>query len=416
MNNKIIQMMEKRMNGVSVEEILQQDLGIKKEETQELKKIQKELTEIVRETREKFQGMKIPDAIIQEIDSQYGDDLDKQFKTISHLKYHFIIRDFLTSKEAFTDPEFYEETLKQIYDKEQQMEDVTIEELEQLREELISIISDNSIDNLFESLPENNDNNEGLSIFEKAKREMEEIPEDIKNDIIIMVAALYRKEHPEISKEQAVGEAMFISEDKATILSNFVWSVLPKTMGVMCGGIVTFIFGGLLDFHPLITLGLSITGISGAVLAGLSVAGIGLIGYEGIKRAVPYAKKIWENYSPFVKKCANKVKLVIANAIGVVTNKVFRPVIAWTKNTAIPTISEKIYYPLRRRLEDMIDWIIEKKEQFIDFIKEASAPMSQMENDSNTSSVNKEDEQEKEVNEIKFASNKENANEPVMAN
>ncbi len=402
MNEKLMQIMKKRMNGISMEEILQQDLEMTEKEIEEYKKIKEDITKTVKETKQNFQDMKMQDAIIQEIDNQCKDDLDRQFKIISYLKYHFVIRDFLASKEALENPEFYEETLKEIYEKEQQMEDVTIEELEQLREELISIISDDGIGNIFEIFPEHND--EVASILEKVKQEMEEIPQHIKDDMIIMIAAFYQKEHPEISKEQAIGEAMFISESKLTALSNFVWSAIPKTLNFMSCGIVTFIFGGLSGLDPLIGLGLSITGISGAIIAGLTVSGVGLIGYESIKRLIPFLKDTWKTVSPFVNKCANKVKLMIASAIGIVTNKVFKPVIAWTTNTAIPTICEKVYYPLKRRLEYIMDWIMEKKNQFIEFIKEASSKPSQEEENTEEKSL------------VTFTFDEQNENEVVMAN
>lgn len=402
MNEKLMQIMEKRINGISMEEILQQDLEMTEKEIEEYKKVKEDITKTVKETEKSFQDMKMQDAIIQEIDNQCKDDLDRQFKIISYLKYHFVIRDFLASKEALENPEFYEETIKEIYEKEQQMEDVTIEELEQLREELISIIADDGIGNIFEIFPEHNE--EVTSILEKVKKEMEEFPQDIKDDMIIMIAALYQKEHPEISKEQALGETMFISESKLTALSNFVWVAIPKTLNFMSCGIVTFIFGGLSGLDPLVGLGLCITGISGAIIAGLTVSGVGLIGYESIKRLIPFLKNTWKTVSPFVKKCANKVKLVIASAIGIVTNKVLKPVIAFATNTAIPIICEKVYYPLKRRLEYIMDWIIEKKNQFIDFIKEASNKNSQTEENSEESSS------------VTFTFNKQNENEPIMAN
>ncbi len=63
----------------------------------------------------------------------------------------------------------------------------------------------------------------------------------------------------------------------------------------------------------------------------------------------------------------------MAAAFGVIADKVFRPVIYWASNSALPVIREKIWYPLERRLQGMLEWLQQKKEQVISFVKSASA-------------------------------------------
>ena len=131
-------------------------------------------------------------------------------------------------------------------------------------------------------------------------------------------------------------------------------------------GIVTGI--GFLEELGILLMG------GGTVLAGaLILAASGIGAYHAAKELAPHAKELWKKIRASLKKAAEAAKRTVTSMIGTVSNKVFRPAIEWTRDTAVPVIREKAVYPLKRRLARMMEWIREKAEQIKEFLKKAAS-------------------------------------------
>lgn len=380
MNKKLEQMAEDRYQGASLEEVLQKHLG---EDIANLSgEIQKNVHDILTKAsdlEEKYAAMDMRMAVFQEIDERCGDNIADSFRMISDWKYITAIRNLELSeeelKEQGMDTVYVRDMLVKTRETEQEMaKSATKEELDALRDELSSILPVD-VDGMKASLKQMAADESWDSVLEKVDEAAGEITDQARKDMAVLSAALFLSEHPERSSEEAAAAAAIqIAESEGAHKAQFVWMALPVMLALAVSGIIGTLLGVITGLEMVTEFSMLVAVASASMLSLLALVAIGRGTYHAVKKAIPYIKSAWEKSLPYVKQAASKVKNLVAGIIGVVTNHVFRPAIHWISNTAIPVIREKVYHPLKRRLIAMLEWLREKKNQVVDFIRNAAAP------------------------------------------
>lgn len=373
MDEKLEQMVRDYYQGYSVEETIRMNLGGGiADQSAQLEEAAGSLYTKIKSLKEEYSGMEIKMAVFQEIDRQCGDDCAEQFRRISDLKYAVSMRNFALSKEIQTeqgqDTNFIEEALKKTHDMEQKMADTaTPEELAALQEELAKVLPDNQ-EEIWDVIRKAAADEGWADILKGAEEAKESISEKAKKDFSVMAAALFLSENKGASaKEAAVAGIMQTEENLGTV----DWVII--CLAAASSGFFSVLLGEITGFSAFTALGFA--GIAAAsVAAGILTAYCaGEAAYEAAKKAVPYIKSAWEKCRPRLENLAAKVKEAVAGAFGTVKDKVFRPAIYWASNSALPVIREKVWYPLERRLRGMLEWLQQKKEQVVEFVRSAAA-------------------------------------------
>lgn len=342
------------------------------------KKLRKLIKSILKKSEyieKKYCELEIRDVVFQEIDEICGNDLSLQFCKLSDLKYFIEMRNWEISKDELKeqgmDIDFIKDMFNKVHETEQNISDeVTVDEINTLREELSLLLSE--YDNINETLKQLSEDESWSEIIENVEETLNKITDDEREDFAVMVATMIAHNNSKISDENAAAMAsVYLAELEGKKKLLYVWLALPVvSSGVIVGLLMTAI-GGILYVPTLLLVGSGITVASGVILSGLVMVSVGVVGYKAIKKAIPYIKKALNKCRPYIKKIAKTVKIAVASVIGFVANKVFRPAIYWVENKAIPNINEKVVCPLKRRLKHLLEWLGEKKQQVIEFFKNA---------------------------------------------
>lgn len=408
MNKKLEQMAKDRQQGATLEEAIQKTLG--KDIARHSGEIQKNVHAIYAKAarlEEKYAAMNVRMAAFQEMDEQCGDNIADAFRMTSDWKYIAAIRNLELSEQELKaqgmDTAYIRDMLVKTHETEQEMAmNTTKEELDALRDELSSILPED-MDSMKTSLRQAAADESWESVLEKAEEATGGITDQAREDIAVLTAALFLSEHPEKSVEEAAAAGTVqTAESEDTHKAQFVWMALPVALALAVSGIIGTLLGMITGLEAVAGISLLVAAASASVLSLLALTAIGYGAYQAVKKAVPYIKAAWQKYRPYVQQAVSKVKNLVAGIIGVVANHIFRPAIRWVSNTAIPVIREKVYHPLKRRLAAMLEWMREKKNQVIDFIRSASAPavVEQADADESYFVYSQEDEEE---NEYEFA-------------
>lgn len=372
MNEKLEQMVQDYYQGLSLEETIRKTLGDGiADRSEELEQMVDSLSSKISSLKEEYDGMDIKLAVFQEIDRQCGEDRAAQFRRISDLKYAVSMQNFALSKEIQEeqgqDTNFIEEALKKTHDMEQQMaEAATAEELSALQDELARVLPD-SKDKIWESVSQAAAEQGWEDILKGAETAREEISQKAKKDISVLAAAVFLSRNKDRSaKEAAVAGVMQMEECLGTV----DWVIV--CLAAAASGFFSVLIGEITGWSIFTALGFAGITASAIVVSILALVSSGEAAYKAVKRAVPHMKDAWKKCRPHLENLAAKVKNAVAGAFGVVTDKVFRPAIYWASNSAMPVIREKMWYPLKRRLQGLLEWLKQKKEQVAEFIKSAS--------------------------------------------
>lgn len=346
--------------------------------SKELRKLIKSILKKSEYIEKKYCELEIRDVVFQEIDEICGNDLSLQFCKLSDLKYFIEMRNWEISKDELKeqgmDIDFIKDMFNKVHETEQNISDeVTVDEINTLREELSLLLSE--YDNINETLKQLSEDESWSEVIENVEETLNKITDDEREDFAVMVATMIAHNNSKISDENAAAMAsVYLAELEGKKKLLYVWLALPiVSSGVIVGLLMTAI-GGILDVPTLLLVGSGITVAFGVILSCLVMVSVGVVGYKAIKKALPYIKKSLNKCRPYIKKITETVKIAVASVIGFVANKVFRPAIYWVENKAIPNINEKVVCPLKRRLKYLLEWLGEKKHQVIEFFKNAVAP------------------------------------------
>lgn len=370
------QMVQDRHQGSSLEDAIQKVLGEEMAgRCKEIEEMVDDFSAQVSRLEKKYKGMDLKMAVFHELDEQCGGDIAEQFRRISDVKFAASLRNLEISKERLEeqgeDIEFIREALVRTHDEEQGMAaDATAEEAAALREELAMVLPDDQ-DGIRDSVRQIAADEKWDTLLKEAEAAAGGITDQARRDIAVLTAASYLKEHPEMSAKEAAAAAVSQTSKSSAVL---IWLVGSAALGI--AGFASIFLGLLFGVWPLITVGIIELGVSTAVLSGLLLLSLGKEAVKAVKAAIPYVKAAWEKCRPYLEKAAAKVRSAVASVIGVVANHVLRPAIYWVSNEAVPVMKEKVIHPLKRRLEALLEWLKEKKEQVVNFVKNAAAPAS----------------------------------------
>lgn len=338
---------------------------------------------------EKYKGIPIREAVVQEAMAQCGDDIPAQFVRLSDMKRQVSLCNVALSQsvlqEQGIDEEFMRDSIQHTYEAEQEMAaHATPDELDALKDELIRVLPEDE-DVLDQTILDGMGDDAKLLLDgvmgDRLSPEQQE-------DFSVMMAAAIMSEQPETGPEDASAAA---AVETARLTGNhrmmqYLWVALPATLTASVGSLILAVMADISGFSLLSGV-FDIMAIGFAVGTGVLTLFATAVGaYKAVKLAVPVAKELWSKCKPHLAKIAQKAKAVVLMAVGVLAEHVFRPAIHWVSNTALPVINEKVVYPMRRRLQGLLDWIKEKKDQLVAFVRSAVAPRQQ--------SVNQDDEQE----------------------
>ncbi len=370
------QMVQDRHQGSALEEVIGKALGEEMAgRCKEIEEMVDDFSARISRLEKKYAGMDLKMAVFHELDEQCGDDIAEQFCRISDVKFAASLRNLEISKERLKeqgeDIAFIREALVRTHDEEQKMAaNATAEEVAALREELAMALPDDQ-EGIRDSIRQMAADEKWDTLLKEAEAAAGGITDQARKDIAVLVAVSYLNEHPEMSAEEAAAIGVSQTSESSAIL---LWLVGGAALGV--AGFASVFLGIAFGVWPLITAGIVELGISAAVISGLVLLSLGKEAAKAMKAAIPPVKAAFEKCRPHLEKAAAKVKFALASVIGIVANHVLRPAIYWVSNEAVPVMKEKIYHPLKRRLAALLEWLKEKKEQVVNFVKNAAAPAS----------------------------------------
>lgn len=374
MDKNLEQMVQSRCQGSSLEDAVHEVLGKEmSDRCGEIEGMVDDLLEQIGRYEIKYAGMDMKMAVFHELDEQCGDNIAEQFGRISDMKFAVSLRNLEMSKEKLEeqgeDIVFIREALVRTHEEEQKMAaSATEEEMTALREELAMALPDDQ-DGIREAIGQMAADEKWEAVLKEAETAAGGITEQAERDIAVLIAVSYLNEHPEMSAEEAAAAAVSQTAEHSSIL---IWLAGGAALGI--AGFASIFLGLLFGSGFLITAGIIELGVSTAVISGLLMLSLGKEAVKAVKAAIPYVKAAWKKCRPYLEKAASKVRLVLASVIGVVANHVLRPAISWVSNEAVPVIKDKVIHPLKRRLEALLEWLKEKKEQVVNFVKNAAAP------------------------------------------
>ena len=370
---KLLEKMAARYHeGVPVDQILEEELGLALEEgCESYRKTVREFFQTAGELEERYRNMTAPMAVFAEIDRVCAQDLPKRVRMLSDLKYMTGMQNLELGRETLKaeglDADFLKKALEKSHEEELAMaEEANLTEIEALQQELSAMLGSDQ-EKLQNILIEAAKQEGWETVLESFKEVKTAVTDQVREDLAVLAAALEKMENPEISMEELVINAA--DQESLDIGMNLcILDLAILGVGAVSGaaGIVTGI--GFLEELGILLMG------GGTVLAGaLILAASGIGAYHAAKELAPHAKELWKKIRASLKKAAEAAKRTVTSMIGTVSNKVFRPAIEWTRDTAVPVIREKAVYPLKRRLARMMEWIREKAEQIKEFLKKAAA-------------------------------------------
>lgn len=388
-NQKLERMIQEVHAGSSVDDAICKVLGGGAEvPVKELREKVRALISKAEQMEKQYAGADMQEAVFQEIEKQCGGSRGQQFSRLSSLKRLVNMRNLKLSesmmREQGSDVNFAYETIQKVYEEEQKMaEDASEEELSGLKDELASILPQEQEE--IQLLLRQNIANGEPGEFGELGKVLDEIPDKItgqnKEDFSVVLAAVLMSEKPDISSDEAAMAAAIQTAQSTEDKSWYLWLAVPAALTGTIAGLILWNLSEITGISILSEAGFLLVMGSVSILGLISLLAAGAAVYEAVKLAVPAAEKAWKKCRPFAARAAEKVKKALSAVFGVVTDKVLRPVIYWTNNSAMPVIREKIAYPMKRRLNGLLAWIKEKKEQIVCFIKDAAVKKSDVESD-----------------------------------
>lgn len=337
----------------------------------------------------KYEGWDITEAVFHEIAERTNNDCAEQFLWLSGIKRQCSLRNLKYSESVLRDQgcdiEFMRESIEHAYEAEQQMgADATEEELEAMKQEVADALPEED-QNIRQALIRELDPEQAEPLL-KALKDAENMTQE-QEDYAVMVAAILMSEDDSASQNDAVAAAVWHTAEVFDFSVKLLLTEVPELLGETAALMLLAWLSSLAELGILsevFIVASMATFFASAVVA--TIAGIGFT-YVGLVKAIPYAKKacekVWAKAKPCVEKAAAKAKNAVLQLAGVVVETVFRPAIYWVNNTAIPVIKEKVIYPMKRRLQAMLEWFHIKKEQFVKFIEDAKRYKAHHENDDN---------------------------------
>ncbi|MDO4295961.1 MAG: hypothetical protein Q4D90_07370 [bacterium] len=373
---KIESMMRQYYEGKDVKSILAEEFGAEAAEREaSVREYVKEFWDKEKEFQKQYETMDTQLAVFAAIDKSSEGKREKSFQMTSNMKYLLALRNLEEGKVELEaegmDLAFMRETLQKTYEKELEIaKDASEEEFAQLQKELEALLEEEP-ENVF-SLLEEEDSEESRQLLETIREAKKSVTEKDKEELSVLAAAVMLAENPKMTEQEAAYQASYFMG----LLNGLPIEILDVTLSVLgTFGIVGLALKILGDIVGSLTVTIIGSYMIVAAVAALSLLALGCAGHmtaQMLKDALPHAKKLAEKASPHTKRAAEKAKEAVAVAFGFVSAKVLRPVIYWANNSARPFLAEHVYYPMRRRLEGIWSWILEKSEQVKDFLYRAA--------------------------------------------
>lgn len=334
-------------------------------------------------TADKLEAKYVTNTMIEmifgEVQEQYPDDIPSQFRKLATIKRDCSMWNLTNSetklREQQTDVDFLREAYTKTYEAELAMaETATVEELNALKNELGDVLPE-ELSDLYDVVKEN--------VSPEIADMMNELQADpklaknIQAKVALLATAAIMDEGGVTDEEAAkMGNAfaaMSVGNKKSWAAS--LLSVLGHgSAGALFVGICAKLAGYSALSFGLFNVGIALSIGFGAVVALYAALKLGKKVWPLVKPALQKVVDAWNHYvTPIVVKFAIKAKRAVKQICGFVEDKIFRPVVEWTKDTAIPFILNRVYHPMERRLKQLWSWMVEKKNQFIKFFHDAKA-------------------------------------------
>lgn len=382
MRDSMERMIQDVNQGKTVEESVKElEIGVKVETLRDW--VRPVLTE-AEQHRKGFAAVKSKQGLLQALEKLHGEDHDALFHRMSDVKYLVNSRNLKLSHDLLKgqgmDPEFMEASFSQAHEAEQQMTQVTGEELKALREELLECLPDED-ENIFTLLRQGADTPEGEALLAQTEEAVQKATPQNREDFAVLVTAAYLKEHPEANPQEAAKAMATNTAYAPGQLFSWLMDGLDVSLGVLIGGAALSGLAELAGLSLLSSVG-EVVAAGGAYFVALfATLAVGTAAAVGIQKLMPYVKKFLGKCTYHIAKLADRVKTASLKLFGVVRDHVFRPAIHWTANTAVPAIREHVVYPLKRRLVRFLDWIREKWDQTVAFFRSATSAEAEVEDD-----------------------------------
>ena len=364
--------------GLSAEEAIRRSLGEEiARRSREMEPMIDDLSEQVSLLKAKYDGMDRKAMVFEEIYRRCGEDWAAQFRMVSDLKYMVSLKNLEMGRETIKaggqDPGFLCQALEEAHKVEQQMaEEATKEELEALKKELSAVLPDNQEEIRAAMAQAARDEGWDL-LFGQMEEGAGGVTEQAKRDVALLAGALYLSQHPGESNETAAVAGMLQAGCAGDLWDFVVLSLIVVMYAGLVGGVLCLMLSTLISAAILDSASVVLLNIGLAAFGGIILLGCGEVAFELAKLAAPHIRDAWQKCCPFFEGLAAKAGYGVSCAIGAVADHFARPVIYWISNTALPAIDEHIPCPLRRRLEGMLAWLGEKKEQVLEFIRQSAA-------------------------------------------
>lgn len=373
---KFEQMVELVSNGRSIKEAMARVVpNVDYKEIQEKERLVQAAAD---KLEAKYTGDAVVEMIYREVQKEFPDDIPSQFRKLAAIKYGWSVWNLNNSESELLaqklHTEFMREAYKRTYEEEMNMADTaSAEELNALKNELGEV------------LPE--DFSEMRDMMKaNASPEVTELMNDLQADPefrrivqtqVSMLATAAILDDGEVTDADT---AVKMGHAYAAVSTGSKKSLLASVAMVLGSGVGAAVFAGTcakVAGYSALGLGLFKVGISlslgfGAAVALYASLKMGKKMWPVIKPAYEKVVGAWDKHAaPVVRKLAAKAKQAVRQVYGFTVDRVFHPVIEWTQNTAIPFVLNQIYHPMKRRLKQLWGWLVEKKDQFVEFFDKA---------------------------------------------
>jgi len=383
MNAKMEEMLRAVEAGSTADEAVRQTLGNSvKASPEKLRKMIQMLNADAGQLEAVYSGIAIKNAVLSELERQSGDDNTKFFHRISDVKYCVNMQNLELSHQELTEKGVNREFLKEIfaaaYEEEQKLEDVTEEELEAVKKELVDALPEdgrNSIELLRHGVQDEQD----AALLKKVKEAMQQASEKHHEDFAVIAAAAFLSEHPEIPMEVAAATAAVHTAQSTGRSREMFFLAMETSLAVMVSGHCLMFAAELAGISVLSSAGMILWAGGAVALGAVVILAAGVLEVGACKKLAAIAQRAWLKCKPYVVHVAAKVKRAALSIFGIIRDKVFRPVIYWTVNKAAPAIRDWVVYPIKRRLQGLLEWLKEKKDQVAEFFRNTVAPQTKEE-------------------------------------
>lgn len=326
----------------------------------------------------KYTGGAVVDMIYSEIQKEFPDDIPSQFRKLAAIKHDLSVWNLNNSEGELRAQQmnvaFMREAYEKTYEEELSMADTaSAEELNALKNELGELLPEDL--SKLHDMMKVNASPEVVSLMNDLQADPE-FTEIIQTQVAMLATAAIMDDgevsDADTAAKMGYAYAAVSVGNKKSFLASAAMALGTGTAATAFAGVCANLAGysalsvGLFK----VTVGLSLG--FGAAVALYASLKVGKKMWPVIKPAYQKVIGAWDKHAaPVVREIAARAKHAVKQIYGFAVNKVFHPVIEWTQNTAIPFILNQVYHPMERRLKQLWAWLVEKKDQFVEFFCKA---------------------------------------------